>query len=333
MILSVRFWLFAVVVFVSVSNTRIMNQMLGLAAQPQPPPTSLQQPPPSKQHQETLVLPRSTQLTTDVIDTPHNKQQKQPSQKRNSDNGHHNGVYEFPDWTDMIDEYSSKIGCHSYTDDGIQSEDDSAYTNIPTEATWNAYYEAYLAVMDPKVSSFATHHHHHQRHQPDAWFVPIEVRYEPIKGRGVYAKEFIPKGTVVWTPDKNTAEFPTKDDYRRFLDYLWTHFNDRPDLNRKQLVCDAFMWLDQIKASPAENHYTSCMGFDESSMINTVKPGNLRPNWSTNLSMTPDSGYGCQEGKLMTKRDIQPGEELRISYDRYSGRWHLDKKAAKLQTQ
>ena len=70
-------------------------------------------------------------------------------------------------------------------------------------------FQAYHATVDPNHTLLTAPEYSY------SWFVPIEVKYKLPEGRGVYAKEFIPSGTLVWeSTTRNTATFHTSHDYR-----------------------------------------------------------------------------------------------------------------------
>ncbi|KAG7373289.1 SET methyltransferase domain containing protein [Nitzschia inconspicua] len=201
------------------------------------------------------------------------------------------------------------LGCPDVSDDGIISDDPNAYNYIPTVETWNALYRAYHATVDPN-NEFLT-----ATEYQNSWKVPIEVKYRRPEGRGVYAKEFIPKGTLVWSStSRNTATFESSHDRREFIKYLIE------DPKTRYLACDAQMWFDVVR-SPDKTFYI-CQTFDEAVLLNTVAGEksndqiNIEPQSMSLSADNPDYDENDCYGNdhYFTLRDIQAGEQFRIKY-------------------
>lgn len=155
----------------------------------------------------------------------------------------------------------------------------------------------------------------------NSWKVPIEVRYNKPEGRGVYAKEFIPKGTLVWvSTSRNTATFTHTHEHRAFIQYLI----DDPET--RYLACDVRMWIDVMLMENGIN-YAICQTFDEAVLLNTIWEGdddnagagaafNLEPEQIPEGVKDPDEDdndcYGNDH--FYTTRDIEAGEQFRIDY-------------------
>jgi hypothetical protein len=118
--------------------------------------------------------------------------------------------------------------------------------------------------------------------------VPFEVRYDPNKGRALYAKEDIEEGTVVWT-SSHSHNFYEEEDYLAFLKYL-----------PHNLQCDIILWTYPI----AETTTKVAIAFDEGNYINDGGPESIRNNvysYSTATAMY----------------DIKAGEELLQDYSEF----------------
>ncbi|KAG7373318.1 hypothetical protein IV203_034042 [Nitzschia inconspicua] len=209
-----------------------------------------------------------------------------------------------------IDNVTSMLGCPDVTDDGIISDDPNAYNYIPTIESWNALYRAYHATVDPDSELMSATQYQ------KSWKVPIEVKFQRPEGRGVYAKKFIPKGTLVWSStSRNTATFLSHHDRRKFISYL------TKDPETKHLVCDVRMWADVIYLANTTN-FVICETFDEAVLLNTIKDKksegdvNLEPQSLSssldNLDFDENDCYGNDH--YFTLRDIQAGEQFRIVY-------------------
>lgn len=116
--------------------------------------------------------------------------------------------------------------------------------------------------------------------------VPFEVRYDPDKGRGLYAAEDIKKGTRVWD-ESHFHWFDKDEDYLAFLRYL-----------PPTLQCDIILWTYPAKGSTTE----VAIPFDEGVYMNDGGPGSSRNNVSANT---------------VTLRDIKAGEELVQDYTKF----------------
>ncbi|KAG7340656.1 SET methyltransferase domain containing protein [Nitzschia inconspicua] len=207
-----------------------------------------------------------------------------------------------------IDSISSEIGCPDVDSDGIHSDDPKGYTNIPTVESWNALYRAYHATVDPNSELMSATEYQ------NSWKVPIEVKFRLPEGRGVYAKEFIPKGTLVWSSTtRNTATFLSHHDRREFIKYLMK------DPETRHLACDVRKWVDYIRSS--NGSYYICETFDEAVLLNNVRDEsdgtiNLEPQSISLSTDHPDYDENDCYGNdhFFTIRDIQAGEQLRIEY-------------------
>ncbi|KAG7373296.1 SET methyltransferase domain containing protein [Nitzschia inconspicua] len=206
---------------------------------------------------------------------------------------------------------SKMLGCPDVDEDGIISDDPNAYNYIPNNETWNALYRAYHATVDPN-NEFLT-----ATEYQNSWKVPIEVKFQRPEGRGVYAKEFIPKDTLVWSStSRNTATFLTSHDHREFIEYLIK------DPKTRYLACDVQMWID-VMSSDEEGTTYICETFDEAVLLNTVWDDNdnsdlinIEPRPMSLSADNPDYDENDCYGNdhYFTVRDIQAGEQFRIDY-------------------
>ena len=155
--------------------------------------------------------------------------------------------------------------------------------------------------------------------------------------------ERIPKNTKIWEVS-NAAEFPTVDDYYNFLLRLYIHDlskhhrltvshqqqqecdvedNDScrsahvvDDAFVPELVCDAMLWSYTVVAGPTEEDgYMICIDFDEGSILNQADEEHQRNAVEGILDENdPLSFYGCRRGVMITIRDVEAGEEIRVMY-------------------
>jgi hypothetical protein len=172
-------------------------------------------------------------------------------------------------------------------------------------------FQAYHAMVDPNHTRLTVAEFEY------SWHVPIEVKYQQPEGRGVYAKEFIPKGTMVWeSTTRNTATFYSSHEYRMFAEYLMN------DLATRDLACDVTMWIDVIQWQINSRYqFVICQTMDEGSLLNTVYGDsgdlvNIVPEKATDeeafVDYRANDCYGNDQ--YVASRDIQAGEQFRIEY-------------------
>lgn len=114
----------------------------------------------------------------------------------------------------------------------------------------------------------------------------IAVRTSRIAGRGLIAKKFIPRGTIIWTYSDKEVRRYTVSQYRKFSNKY-----------RKTLRHYA---------------YTDYSG----EIVYTL--GNAR---FFNHSCDPNTTDALREDVAVAIRDIEPGEEVTYDYGLLMGRW------------
>ncbi|KAG7370357.1 hypothetical protein IV203_028103 [Nitzschia inconspicua] len=123
-----------------------------------------------------------------------------------------------------------------------------------------------------------------QRPFYNGMLIQYEVRDDPVHGRGIYTKEDLAKGTMVWNGD--LASFTNVRDFVYFLRYL-----------PQNLQCDVMLWSFPVKDSDREVY----LAMDEGSYMN-------------------DGGteYSNVGGDVTTAiRYIKAGEHLTENYDEF----------------
>ena len=118
-----------------------------------------------------------------------------------------------------IFELNAARGCKSHN-----------YNTIHNETAWVQMRSAYIATVGPRRSTIPGVH-------GSGMQVPYKVGHSPGRGRGIYAMERIPKGTLVWKAEY-TAAFSTGIQYRRYLASL-------PDA----MACDMINWCYTSRVS------------------------------------------------------------------------------------
>ncbi len=115
--------------------------------------------------------------------------------------------------------------------------------------------------------------------------IKAKAKTSPLHGMGLFAQEFIPKGTITWQYDPGYDTSFDEDTYNRldpeskelFLRHSYYDFN-----LKKYILCG-----------------------DDLRYINH--------SWTPNITSEPD--------KDIAARDIQPGEELLCNYEDYEKGW------------
>jgi hypothetical protein len=172
-------------------------------------------------------------------------------------------------------------------------------------------FQAYHATVDPNHTLLTASEYE------NSWYIPIEVKYKRPEGRGVYAKEFIPKGTLVWeSTTRNTATFHSSHDYRNFAEYL---INDPAT---HYLACDIPHWIEvQRERHPHTDEFVICQTMDEAVLLNAawddgesinLVPEGFIEETEKGLDHRANDCYG--NDIYIASRDIQAGEQFRIDY-------------------
>ena len=104
------------------------------------------------------------------------------------------------------------------------------YNTIHNETAWIQMRATYIATVGPRKSTIKGVH-------GSGMQVQYKVGHSPGRGRGIYATERIPKGTVVWKAEY-TAAFSNGIQFRRFLASL-------PDV----IACDLINWCYTSRVS------------------------------------------------------------------------------------
>mmetsp|Transcript_55868 Transcript_55868/g.62473 ORF Transcript_55868/g.62473 Transcript_55868/m.62473 type:complete len:227 (+) Transcript_55868:385-1065(+) len=169
---------------------------------------------------------------------------------------------------------------------------------IPTVEDFMAMRRAYVEVVDDVDDN---HKSIKTAVEQDAFLVGIEAKQAGgKKGRGVFATEFIPKGTLVRT-GKQVADFYEMEDFRNFLGKLFPH--------HKYSACDILNWAyaeykdddDEDRTAP---RWTLAVDLDHAALINHAQ---------TKEEINLDCGGDVE----IALQDIQQGEELLCDYNAF----------------
>ena len=150
--------------------------------------------------------------------------------------------------------------------------------------------------------------------------VPVLIGDAGIKGRGIYAKEDIPKGTLVLDMDSDNVGI--------FKDAMqWRQFTYSAGVENAELSCNfmEWCWLQNIEkeeddADDIRYGWTVFIAFDESGLINNAEWGEEEPNIRCGTLLEEDgvteTWSNCRY-KYHALRDIQAGDEILINYSEF----------------
>jgi hypothetical protein len=234
----------------------------------------------------------------------------------NSNNGNSNNDNLDPVWYNGSPwAIGSYLKCPWDDTESLQQQSETLKT-VHTDETWKTLNRIYHEVMSKQTNKRTPSLP--SEYTTNGFHVPIEIKYDPKVGRGIYVKDFVPKGALVWNA-KNTAMFHDAQDYRDFLRAL-----------PKQLACDVIVWAYvRMVSPPAEEddydtaEYMACVDLDEGSFINhALRRPKLNLAVGTDHLLRPDEDkrlawYGC-DNKFYASRDIIAGEELRFNYNEFA---------------
>lgn len=180
---------------------------------------------------------------------------------------------------------------------------DSSLVEMHTDETWKTFNEVYHQVVDRTRSSLPP------TFEGSGFQVPVEIKYMKSIGRGVFAKEVISRGQLIWKA-VNTAEFTKAQDYRDFLRKL-----------PQNLACDVLIWAYvRMISRKQQRTFKVCADLDEGSFVNHSnhpQMANMELGIGRLLRDDEDeeiTWYGC-DLEFYANRDIAAGEEIRANYD------------------
>ena len=146
-----------------------------------------------------------------------------------------------------------------------------------------------------------------------------EARRTKDHGRGVFAIQNIPKGTLIWDT-KYTARFPDAKTYRQFL------LSISPDL-----ACEVMPWTYIQKSQPTNNQNNDGSELKQPSHVisldtdyGALMNGGIEMEDATsnddyaNIGCNKDTNGLCVDGNYYALRDIKPGEELFVNYHSFN---------------
>jgi hypothetical protein len=140
----------------------------------------------------------------------------------------------------------------------------------------------------------------HDRNTSPAYFdgfaVEIETKVNPHKGRGNYAVNDIPEGTLIWK-STYTAAFRDGNSYRHFLRRM------SPDM-----ACYVISWA--YTRRDMDGRMMACVDLDAGSFTNSA---DSEEELNIALRAGHPSDSGC-DLEFYATRDIRQGEELAMDY-------------------
>lgn len=181
------------------------------------------------------------------------------------------------------------------------SDDPYGYKEIHTEETWRTFNRIYNEIVGPEHSSIPP------AFETSGFQIAIEIKFRPGIGRGVFAGEPIPRGTLVYECI-NTGQFRRAQDYRDFLKRL-----------PPKLACDVIIWAySRMISRELKDSFMVCVDLDEGSFVNsgTYHQSNTELGVGGLLGEDAEEDatwYGCNM-QFYANRDIAAGEEIRTAY-------------------
>ena len=212
---------------------------------------------------------------------------------------------DFDVWTEgNVNQMYEELGC---------DENNDAFTKVHSQETWEEFNRIYNNVVGPSKSSLPP------KFTSSGFQYPVEIKHDPVRGRGVYVKTTtIPKGSLIWQ-STNTAIFDDPQDYRTFIRSL-----------PPALACDVLIWAySRMVSEDRPDEFYACVDLDEGSFINSIydEPGLL--NMAIGLDDGPiphgakediqkQNWYGCSGLKFYALKDIPPGTEIIADYGEFA---------------
>lgn len=183
---------------------------------------------------------------------------------------------------------------------------------IPSEELWNMLRETYVAVVGKEESRIAS-----TTSSPRHGFgVSFEAKQAGEKGRGVFAKQDVAKGDLVWSATRFTAVFKTADLYRTFLRSL-PYYE----------CCQAMGYTWPAKTKKEGKKPWIAVDLDEGALMNSGSHGYGKKEYKEDLSNTKCVSETKEhpKGACFAMRDISSGEEFLCNYDGFSSAsWFKD---------
>jgi hypothetical protein len=216
-------------------------------------------------------------------------------------------------------EIYTEMMCPDYDYDDSEMFKDTSFEKIHNAEIWQTFNKIYNEVIaatndnDKKLRQESTIPPKFDKH---GFQFPIEIKFRPVVGRGVYAKTDIPKGSLLYISTNNAA-FHNGQTFRNFLKAL-----------PAKLACDVQIWafVRWVSLETAHNaKHMVCVDLDEGSFVNSADvvkdynmalgndDGKMYLDMDENEEEQQELWYGCKM-KFYASRDIAAGEEIRAYY-------------------
>lgn len=233
-----------------------------------------------------------------VVDPPDAREHYEEEEDEDDDD-------DFDVWTEgNVNQMYEELGC---------PEENDGFTKVHDGETWELLNRIYNDVVGRDKSSLPSNF------IKSGFKHSIEVKFDPVMGRGVYAASVIRKGSLIWQSD-NTAIFDEPQDYRNFIRAL-----------PRELSCDVLIWAySRMISEDRDDEFYVCVDLDEGSFINSVfdRPSLLNMAVGLDDGPMPDgadtdegiqklSWYGCKL-KFYATKDIQVGEQIMADYGEFA---------------
>jgi hypothetical protein len=195
--------------------------------------------------------------------------------------------------------------CTKYLNSGV-------VTASFTQEKWIEMRKAYVQVVGQEESSLSADWAElpPRGELSSGFYIPVEVRTSPGKGRGVFSSVDIQKGQKVWD-NRHTGRFPDECSVRQFMDVIG-----------EEDACNAIMWayVNNHFAEEVSGDYEFMLDFDECVYFNAApskEEQNLDNRFADHVGEDRDKRRAPGAFAMYANRDIPAGSELIIDYGQF----------------
>lgn len=212
--------------------------------------------------------------------------------------------WDFLDWTNWgFFDFQNHLQCEAL----YQSE-----RPVPDEASWKKLREIYVSVVGDDKSTLSLP----LSSDEDGFRVKVRADQSPGRGRGIFAAQFIPKGTVVYST-RQQARFKDGHSFKKLLMSVPV-----------ETACDLLAWMT-VQNLDSGGGPVIIVELDKGSLVNGgVRADDLYVAQGFQDDGEDISNVGCLAESVaeygscklndFALRDIQDGEELLIDYHEFS---------------
>jgi len=215
---------------------------------------------------------------------------------------------------------SGVLGCERLKHRNAVTGNDDTLQKPPSREFWIQLRDAYVSAVGENESTIdwplsrkttttkepasnsATEH-------LSGFMIPYEVKITPGKGRSVHTKQFVPKGTPVWSP-KYTAYFFGNRNQEQFENFL-------TKLTWEQ-SCDVLQWCyaaDYDAADYEEEEESGDYDYDDYKLVGCDLDEAAMINHGASISGEANIVQDKEKNAIVAMKDIHAGDELLQDYN------------------